>query len=162
MADTRRRARQCDRPLRVAGRHQRERVGEDLRSICSASVLPLRAIEPLSGAWMPRLRFRYAVCSVERPSLPTKDRAVLDDVVQPVVAGVGRCAAITVLDDPAEGEGSGDVVVGNDQGKPEVVVHEPVDQAETGPDVVVRPPSTGRPRYTPMSLPRSPAYTRSS
>ena len=37
---------------------------------CSATTVPLRAIEPLSGGRMPDFIRRYAVCSVELPSPP--------------------------------------------------------------------------------------------
>ena len=38
--------------------------------ICSATVLPLVAIEPLAGASTPRLKLSQAVCSVELPLPP--------------------------------------------------------------------------------------------
>jgi len=38
--------------------------------ICSATVVPLVAMAPESGAGIPAFRFLYAVCSVETPKPP--------------------------------------------------------------------------------------------
>ena len=105
--------------------------------ICSATVVPLVAMEPEAGAAMPFLRLSQAVCSVELP-LPPHHRidALLDDVVEPGLADilgreVGRDAV--VLERADEGEGAGHVVVGDDQRLAEPLVDVVLDRARAPP-----------------------------
>ena len=102
--------------------------------ICSATVSPLTAIEPLAGASIPRFRLSQAVCSVELP-LPPHHRigAVLDDVVEPRLADLARRDVglrAMVLERADEGEGPGDVVVGDDQRAIEALVDIILDRPE--------------------------------
>ena len=77
---------------------------------------------------------------------PPEDRALLDDVVEPGLADLrGRqVAAVAVVGQGAqEGEGAGDVVVGDDQGHVLALVDVVPDLAEFGHDAVVGPAFEG-------------------
>ena len=59
--------------------------------ICSATTWPLRAIDPLAGAGMPRLQSQVGgVLGGVPESAPPQDRPALDQVVEPRLADLAR------------------------------------------------------------------------
>jgi hypothetical protein len=143
---------QVGRPLGVARADHGPAVDEDL----GADLLGhLRAVE-LEGA---AARRRDAVLQAQvggmlggvAQAAPPEDGAALDDVVEPGLADLGggeRRAVAVVGQGAQEGEGAGDVVVGDDQGagldlRIAPLVHVVGDLAQLGHDTLVRPALEG-------------------
>ena len=143
VAHRRRRADQRAGLLRVAGRHQRQRIGEDLGADLGGEH---RSVERAAAAVRGPVAHLEAqvrgVLGGATETAPPQDRLVLDDGVEPSVAEIRRRDAArvaAVLQRPEEAEAAGQVVVGHHQRQPQRLVHIAVHLTEPLPDRVVRP-----------------------
>ena len=111
--------------------------------ICSATVRPLTSIEPLAGASIAALQVEPGgVLGRVAGAAPPQDGAILDDVVEPGLADLARRdvgLGAMLLERANEGEGSGDVVVGDDERAFEPVVDVIFDRSELANDAPVGP-----------------------
>ena len=117
--------------LGVPGAHHRPPVDEDLRADLFGHDLAVRGhgagTRRLHAVAQPQVR---GVLGRVAEAAPPEHRAVLDEVVEPGLADLGRGEvriAAVVLERPHESERAADVVVGDDEGDPDLVVDVVVD-----------------------------------
>ena len=149
VTDRRRLADQRNGLARVAGRHQRQRIGEDLGADLRGEHRPVERAAPALRGAMAGLQTEVGrVLGGAAESAPPEDGLVLDDGVEPRVAEVRRrdLAIPSLLHGAEEAEAAGQVVVGDHQRLPERLVHVAIDLAEPFLDGIVRPALHGPPQ----------------
>ena len=143
VGDAGRPARQVGGALRVAGRHHRPAVDEDLRADLLRHDFAVHGDGAALRRWHARGQAdERGVFGGVAEAAPPEDGAPLDQIVEPRLADLPRRdlrVAVVVLQRADEGEGAADVVVGDDQRHVELVVDVVVDLAQAPLDGFVRP-----------------------
>ena len=131
------------RLFRVAGGHQGESVGKDLRADLCGERESIQGFTTALGRAVTRFEAQIGgVFGRAAEATPPEDRLVFDDGVQPGVAkisGADIAAKIIIGEGAKEAEGATQIVIGDDEGQAQIRVHEAIHLAKARLDVLIVP-----------------------